>query len=601
MKSLWFLVYDTISMNGHQLESSGALCQVSGFLFSMGIESADAAVFLIALHSSVDIFWPNRARGESGLYSYRRITYCFYVLWPTTMASLAFAKGVPAYVNTGQSCYLPTAPWWYRIALSWAPRCAILLIILIMYASSYTYVRIMMLRYSRRSSEIPVGPPDRLVPSTPPLLDHGLLPSPPDPSYRFSSRGRSGAVNQTDFLKLPPEKPLELRGSFRHKSGIVHHSTQIKGTWSWPGFVAERSVIRGSVSSPSISPMGIMIPGTGTSEPVWETNDISTYLPSPNVALCRRISSMNPPPSPVQAPSTISACATSNLYRRPLGNNTSAEGLTKGWWGSRLAPGLLPDSSLRRSSWHPQIEPLVHICTILRQGPPRSAAGGGSARSSSSLSSPSVMALDQATFESGGITRSRDRIRRQLRLLFVYPAVYACVWVFPFASDVSRFRSQWHGNRNDNNPFWLLVVSLISLRAQGLCDAAVFLARERPWRHARSGFRESYDVDFLRGWRRTPRDDSGRTREEMFNDSARARSRRVEELEREQEYRESPSGRMPPTAGASNWFDVDLYDENHVSAQTQADGPAHQDIHKMEGRRRDSQQIVASEEGDSSV
>lgn len=577
MKSLWFLVYNITSIHDHQqLESSGALCQASGFLLSVGIEAADAAVFLIALHSTVYIFWPNRAGGESGLYPYRRMAYSFYVLWPILMASLAFVKGIPAYVNTGQSCYLPTAPWWYRITLSWVPRYVTLFIILIMYGSSYTYVRVMMRRYSRRSSEIPVGRPDRLVPPTPPLLGHGLLPSPPASSHRSSSRVPSGALIQTEFLRLQPEQPLTLRGSFRQKFDVLHPGIQMKGNWSWTGFEGERSVIPGPVSPLSVSPMGIITPSTGAVGPTWGTSGASTSLQPPEMALCRRQPATDSPPSSIRAPTTLRGLASRHFYRRPMVSNASTAlgGTADDFWGSRLALGPLPTTTLGSSSLLPQTGSQVDICTVLRQGPLRSAAADGSARSSSSSSSPMVMALDQATFESGGISRSRDKIRRQLRLLFIYPAVYACVWVFPFASDVSKLRGEGRDNssKSNNGPFWLLVVSLTSLCAQGLCDTAVFCTRERPWRHARGGFWESLGLDSLREWRFTLRKDSGRTREEMFNDSARARSRRDEERETEHEYRGSPSGRMPPTGGARNWFDFDLHEGNNGGRQAHEDG-----------------------------
>lgn len=599
MKSLWLLVYYIISThNPHGLKSSGAFCQASGFLLSVGIEAADAAVFLIALHSSVYIFWANRAGGETGLYPYRRTAYSFYVLWPISMASLAFVKGAPVYVNTGQSCYLPMAPWWYRISLTWAPRYAILLIIVIMYGSSYTYVRIMMRRYSRRSSEIPMARPNRLVPSLPPLLSHGLLPTPPGSSFCSSSRIPSGSLNPTEFPQFPPEHQLNVKSSFNQRFGVRRSNTQMKGDWSWPGFNAGPSLNSGPVSTPAISPMGIMIPGIGAAEPIWETDEVSTPHRPPKTALYRHRPATDSPPSSIQTPNIVRDRAFPDLYRRPTTINDLSALVRSAddCWDSQLVLDPLTGATLGNSSRLVATQSQVHIGTMLWEGPLRATAAGGSAHSSSSSSSV-VMALDQATFESGGISRSRDRMRRQLRLLFVYPAVYACVWVFPFASDLYRFRSEGSDGQSGNGPFWLGIVSLISLCAQGLCDTVVFLSRERPWRHMRGGFRESFDLEFVRQWRRftATREDGGRTREEMFNDSTRARSRRVEELEREHEYRGSPSGRMPPTAGAMNWFDVDLYDGNQASAQ--ADAQADEDARaEMRGRRRASQPFIALQE-----
>lgn len=542
MKSLWFLLYDIVSVFGHHsLESTGAFCQVSGFFISMGIEAADAAVFLMALHSTVYIFWPHRAGGESGLYPYRHMAYSFYILWPVLMASLAYVKGVPAYVNTGQSCYLPTVPWWYRTTLSWIPRYLILLIILVMYGSSYTYVRVMMRRYSRRNSEIPLRRVDRLVPQTPPLDCHGLAGCTPNSSLRSSSRVPSGGTLHRDRSPLRVNESPRLRDSFRLGLDKFYRDTRMKGTWAWTGFDSSVNMAPGHGSSPGVSPMGIGCPGTMTTEPIiWETAEAEATLQPPKLAFFKH-------KVPVETPcstrlSTLRGRTSPDFYRRALGN--AAEN-SEDHWVSRLDLGTLPNTLGRN--------PLltgsqVHLVAMLRQGPLRLEADNASV----STSSP-VVALDQEAFESGGISRSRGRIRRQLRLLFIYPAVYACVWIFPFVSDVSKFNNAL----DQHNPFWMLVVSLISLCVQGLCDTVVFCSREKPWRHMRGGFWETFGLDFLTGWKFSTRKNSGRTREEMFNDGQHARSRREEELDRENEFRGSPGGRMLPTAGGVDWWDVE--------------------------------------------
>lgn len=554
MKSLWFLIYDIVSINGRRhLESTGIFCQTSGFFLSMGIEAADAAVFLIALHSTVHIFWPNRAGGESGLYPYRRMAYSFYIFWPILMASLAFANGVPAYVNTGQSCYLPTTPWWHRVALSWIPRYVILLIILIMYGSSYAYVRLMMRRYSRRDSDKTAGRPIRTAPSTPHLVLHGLLPSPPGSarpsSYRFPSVGRV----ERDFSPIPPEDSTGAEDSYRKKIDRIYPGVRMKGSWSWKGFEAGASMPPGAISPLPISPLA-MNPLTGPIEPIWETDDASAFSQAPETALFKPAASVTTIPALVQA-TVLRGRAPPDFYRQPMADHLATTSL-----GAAVAAKSSQVNPLAIGGSHsPQTASQVHISTALRQGPLSDDAASLASRSSSSSSG--FEALDQATFESGGISRSRDRVRRQLRLLFVYPAVYACVWVFPFASDILTFRraSADVGDVAGATPLWLLVVSLLSLCGQGAYNAVVFWSRERPWRHVRGGFWESFDVDFVRGWRFTLRKDSGRTREEMFNDSARARTRRGEELTQEHEFRGSLSGRAPAAVGAMNWFDADVF------------------------------------------
>lgn len=595
MKSLWFVIYSTLTIGGHsRLDSAGAFCQACGFLFSMGIEAADAAVFLIALHSAVYIFWPNRAGGESGLYPYRRWAYGFFGLWPSLMASLAFMRGTRAYVDTGQSCYLPTTPWWSRSTLSWIPRYLVLLIILLMYGASYTYVRVMMRRYSRRSSELPLGQPDRLVPLTPPIQYNGLLtadPEPPEASMKQSSiRTRhssarhsstrvpsGGPLRQSVSSSLRAEEPPGHWDSIKLKFDRLHPGMRMKGTWAWPGFESQTSLHdREHVMSPAVSPLSPRTPGTSaptaapvasSQEPVWDTaespDDSGSSLKHNKLALFKRskVPNVNPADTPQSNSSTPVQRGRSSpdFYRRAVSgkdpDKAEGKGVCNGSWlnsssiprlhgpdGPIAATALIPSSHLFTGSQ-------VHIVSMLRQGPSRLP---GSMSIHSGDESP-VLALDQATFESGGISRTRDRIRRQLRLLFIYPAVYACVWIFPFAADVTKFKAPV----DQPDPLWMLVLSLVSLTVQGLCDTTVFCSRERPWKHMRAGFWKSFALDFLKGWKFSGRKDSGRTREEMFNEGARARSRRDEEMDREMEFSKSPGGRVPATSGAVDWWDVE--------------------------------------------
>lgn len=534
MKSLWFVLYDLVSITTHQqLKSSSAFCQVNGFFFTMGIEAADAAVFLIALHSTVYIFWPNRAGGDSGLYPYRRSAFAFFALWPVLMASLAFVTGTSAYVNTGQSCYLPTKVWWYRTALSWIPRYVNLLLILLMYGSSYLYIRVMMKRYSRRNSEIPMGRPDRVVPPTPPLMAHDLISLSPAGSMRSLSKAPSMQKIHKERSPLRPTEQLKVRASFRVRLDRLHPGMRTRGNWSWAGFESTPSALQApGTSSGGVSPCsGMVFPGTIVAEPLAqpaEAHESPVSMELPKLALFKRKFPTDTPSSTKS--STARGRHSPNCYHRPIPNHVGVED----YFNS--------PAHLRRGRAH--TASLVHIEKILREGPLRIPG------TDSETSSP-VIALDQATFESGGISRSRERLRRQLRYLFVYPAVYACIWIFPFVNDLSIFDQ----SLQKHPPYWLGLCSLVSLSVQGLADSLVFCAREKPWRHLRGGFWESFGVDFFKDWKFTLRKDSGRTREEMFNDSQRARSRREEELELENEFRGSPGGKRPATAGGRNWWD----------------------------------------------
>lgn len=75
--------------------------------------------------------------------------------------------------------------------------------------------------------------------------------------------------------------------------------------------------------------------------------------------------------------------------------------------------------------------------------------------------------------------KKRRAIRRQLRLLFVYPLVYFVTWLVPFVQNVlnySDYRAQ--------HPFFvMLLLTYASISSMGLFDMIVFDLREKPWRH----------------------------------------------------------------------------------------------------------------------
>lgn len=197
----------------------------------------------------------------------------------------------------------------------------------------------------------------------------------------------------------------------------------------------------------------------------------------------------------------------------------------------------------------------MHIYSVLQQGPSADSEGDPTP-------STPIASLDYETLESDGLSRGRDRIRRQLRLLFIYPAVYACVWVFPLVSEVIGF-----DEKHNSSPYWILVASLVSLCIQGLADTTVFCLRERPWRYMKGGFWENLGMGFMNGLSFESRNEIGRTREEMFHDGSRARLRREEEREREQRASRLSPGYTSEVSVSRNWWDVELNSDSEVESR----------------------------------
>lgn len=92
---------------------------------------------------------------------------------------------------------------------------------------------------------------------------------------------------------------------------------------------------------------------------------------------------------------------------------------------------------------------------------------GISAQSSQKLSNLNIMA------------ESRRRIRKQLRLLFVYPAVYLLMWTIPLIAHGFKY-----SDRYARQPLYILsLLSLLFRILIGTVDCIVFCIREKPWHH----------------------------------------------------------------------------------------------------------------------
>ena len=90
----------------------------------------DYAVFVMALHSAIQVFYPSTLVSSDGLYPCRRYIYFGAFALPILMAGLPFINPKHAYVSQGGFCTLPIRPFWYRLAFSWVPRYIIVLTII---------------------------------------------------------------------------------------------------------------------------------------------------------------------------------------------------------------------------------------------------------------------------------------------------------------------------------------------------------------------------------------------------------------------------------------------------------------------------------------
>ena len=101
-------------------------------------------------------------------------------------------------------------------------------------------------------------------------------------------------------------------------------------------------------------------------------------------------------------------------------------------------------------------------------------------RESSTVTPPNSSLTNRGT--TNHLNSARSAVRRQLRLLFIYPLVYLLMWTFPFASHCLLYSDYYAAHP----PFWLSVITTASLSLQAGIDCLVFSWRERPWNRIES-------------------------------------------------------------------------------------------------------------------
>lgn len=584
VEALFLFLFPIVYLAHGPIDSRSSFCQVSGFFLSLGIESSDIAVALIAIHTALYIFKPNQGSGQSGLYPYRYWAYAAFTIIPITLASLAFLNN-PAYTNNGSYCYLPAEPRWPRYALSWAPRYAILFLVIVIYGFIYAYVTVLMRRFGQQSDmqersrrtapgTLPRTNQTGSVPPTPPLAYNGLIPSSSDSrsvSYAEWDRQRNMSISSIESIGMEPDPAFERTNTTARRPRRASVARVLR--WKWP---------KTNQEAVDDAPEGHMDPAADPQEgdhrpdsarsPRNSVGHASIAIPPPSVradavsrgpVVKRERAVVHPALWPQRAASVPVAQA--QQHQVPPGTDARVfpghDAQSAGGYWNR--PVELGDKGSNNTN--SQSNP--NMVAVLQRGPPRHKRRqrfsepvdpndatatqrnnvSGSTGTSSSNFIPPHMSADPA-----GMGKARDKIRRQLRLLFIYPVIYVLVWVLPFIMHIFRW-----DDPEKAGPFGLVYASLVSLCIQGFADSVLFAVREKPWRHPRRASLSSSGTLFRRhsshadnnydGWCPSFRPmlarcfgdrwafsksiGGGRTREEMLVDNRFARVRRVLETE----------------------------------------------------------------------
>ncbi|KAJ3556380.1 hypothetical protein NPX13_g10150 [Xylaria arbuscula] len=413
-KALWLIVSPLVYfITKKPLSSHRAFCQVSGFFLSASIEASDIAILLIAIHTVLFIVKGRHTGTNFGLQPYRRVAYTLWATVPIILAAIVPITG-GSFVDSGSYCYLPLEPQWYRISLAWTPRYVVFSFIIVTYTALYLYVHIHFRRFGRvqrsagNSSSASARSAahrhakrkwrSRSVPPTPDLTNHGLLGSTHtsiSKNYRPSFRQYSDASTTESTLKVGGGTDLPSLPELVARRNFI--------AWNLGSFKND-----GQITTTTVSPHIDIAPHKPTTELTASTSDEITT--GSNILGNATVSSSILTPEPAHITSNSDVESSSRIRR----------GSRRNRWQQRSHP---------RSSDASSGNSVAGIISVLRRGPPRSAStpihlndeergAAGKEEEEHVSTEPSSVHLPPEEYQEA-MRRSRERMQRQMRLLFV--------------------------------------------------------------------------------------------------------------------------------------------------------------------------------------
>jgi G protein-coupled receptor GPR1 len=266
------------------------------------------------------------------------------------------------------------------------------------------------------------------------------------------------------------------------------------------------------------------------------------------------------PPSPQVAPVSESGAAnTSTLPPSPHDNMSLSSAnrvilRSKESWKEFFARKFSPPLSGRPS--------IIGMISILRRGP------DGVSEVPTPISQLRFVNARGQSLADVEMERTRNKIRRQLRFLFIYPLVYMGMWIVPFISHVLQYSDTFAADP----PFGLVCVTTVFVCSQAAVDCWLFSTREKPWKHM-LGHDGTFWGSFGLGseWnasdgRSKSSHGPGKTREEMSREARDAYQRRDEELAERRggstviPRPEATARRSGHQRSESNWWDQPGFD-----------------------------------------
>ncbi|KAK7997844.1 zinc-binding dehydrogenase [Apiospora arundinis] len=495
MKAFWLMLCPIVYfIQGTPVETSDTLCQVSAFFLTSAIEASDIAVLMVAIHSALFILRPQRSGGENGLYPYRRYAYAAWFVIPLILAAIVPMTG-ERFVNTGPHCYLPVSPLWYRMAMSWVPRYIIFAVIILTYSGLYLFLGFRFYRLEKAQRRASTNTGTSNLKNRVKCISRNREP-PPTPT--LASHGLLGPS--------PPRTAVDQAPVRDRQQSVTSTVSTLKLDERAPHLTP----LRKSQSEPV--PWNWVDPDfQGLSHP--ETRQFGLDAASPTTISFALDTSGVSPPDPV-------------LRDAPKEEGLEMEQSSIPWQqriGGADRSARNPSYKLRRGGSTTQ--PFTRPANL---------------RSSSSIH------LTQSVTEDA-LYQSRMKMRKQLRLLFVYPLMYIITWIAPFVSHIWTTADPDH----QEQPFGLLLTSVASLCIGAAVDCCFFSSWEQPWLHLQGGFIEGFARRVRFG---NHKKTMGRTREEQLRDASAALDRRNQE-NAEREAAAVQNRERPPRRPTREWWD----------------------------------------------
>ncbi|KAI9679320.1 MAG: hypothetical protein M1817_005340 [Caeruleum heppii] len=418
VRAVGYLPYSFLIFRFKAVESESAFCQTSGFFIAFGTEAADFANLVLAVHTALHIFSPGVSYRQAGLYRIRYPVYICWFIFSVLLASLAFLNPhiMGGYVSQGTSCYLPIRPFWYRLALSWIPRYIILSVICGIQIAIYSYV-----------------------------------------SFRFKDvKGEMSISSSTPKMGFDGSASTMRRDSFVLGEGRIHGQEINQPETPLPDLLYH-GLIAGTPPQPLSS---APTPACERSNDVREPSD--DY--SPDLEAARRAYWIRE-----QMSASMRTADEAHMQGAMAGEDSSTMGILQALRAEKSAAGSARAMELDGLSRTDDVSPEDHN------------VGNGISTEASPSRVVRPTGLANSDCKDAAVERLRrthGEIRRQLRLLFIYPLVYFLTWIPPFISHCLQYSDHY----SQHPSFALACITGVLLPGQCAIDCLLFSTREKPWR-----------------------------------------------------------------------------------------------------------------------